>query len=449
MTRRNLTTTFMVVTAGLLLFGGVALAREAQTRDDHRDQVIATQAAKRDRRQRRTDSIALIAPTARPTTRAADTARRHGQPDGLARRQGQRRTRRGRRGQPDGFARRPGGTGGHGATTRRARRLRPTIKAAAADGSDDAASPTADDPADGHCATAPPRPTTMAATAATAAATTTERRRSSRIRPPRRRTAGSGPRSFFACSARLVCPLPPGDRRDQSAHDHEHHEGDRAGRDRLDLRLRRRLPGSPAPTTETTIPSRGPRGSATRRSSRRSRPAARCSRARRRRRTPPPSAVRSSGSPPSRSPRPCCRHPRPTSRAGRRARRCRGRGPAPSRDGQRPDRDHDRLGHDDRPARRRVGEQAADRAVGELAAEDPGGEEREEDRAADRDRLAEQVQERRPVGRPRGELRLCAEQPERAGALGVLEDDHEQAADQRAPARSRRRRPTARASDAP
>jgi hypothetical protein len=35
MTRRNLTTSLMVVAAGLLLFGGVALAREQQTRDDH------------------------------------------------------------------------------------------------------------------------------------------------------------------------------------------------------------------------------------------------------------------------------------------------------------------------------------------------------------------------------------------------------------------------------
>jgi hypothetical protein len=34
MTRRNLTTSLMVVAAGILLFGGVALAREQQTRDD-------------------------------------------------------------------------------------------------------------------------------------------------------------------------------------------------------------------------------------------------------------------------------------------------------------------------------------------------------------------------------------------------------------------------------
>ncbi len=34
MTRRNLTTTFMVVGAALLLFGGVALASEVQTRED-------------------------------------------------------------------------------------------------------------------------------------------------------------------------------------------------------------------------------------------------------------------------------------------------------------------------------------------------------------------------------------------------------------------------------
>jgi hypothetical protein len=34
MTRRNVTTSLMVVAAGILLFGGVALAREQQTRDD-------------------------------------------------------------------------------------------------------------------------------------------------------------------------------------------------------------------------------------------------------------------------------------------------------------------------------------------------------------------------------------------------------------------------------
>ena len=42
MTRRNITTTFMVVGAGLLLFGGVALAREAQTSDNFRPAVVAT-----------------------------------------------------------------------------------------------------------------------------------------------------------------------------------------------------------------------------------------------------------------------------------------------------------------------------------------------------------------------------------------------------------------------
>ena len=68
--------------------------------------------------------------------------------------------------------------------------------------------------------------------------------------------------------------------------------------------------------------------------------------------------------------------------------------------------------------RRGVGlrEQAADGAVGELAAEDPRRQEREQDRAADGDRLPEQVEERRPVGRSGGELRLGAEQPERPGA---------------------------------
>ena len=42
MIRRNLTTTFMVVGAALLLFGGVALAREAQTGESHRPQLVAT-----------------------------------------------------------------------------------------------------------------------------------------------------------------------------------------------------------------------------------------------------------------------------------------------------------------------------------------------------------------------------------------------------------------------
>ena len=40
MNRRNLTTTFMVAAAGLLLFGGVTLAREQQIGDDHRNQVV-------------------------------------------------------------------------------------------------------------------------------------------------------------------------------------------------------------------------------------------------------------------------------------------------------------------------------------------------------------------------------------------------------------------------
>lgn len=57
MTRRNLTTTFMVVSAGLLLFGGVALAREVQTGDDHRPQVAATPS-------QATDDVA--SPTASP-----------------------------------------------------------------------------------------------------------------------------------------------------------------------------------------------------------------------------------------------------------------------------------------------------------------------------------------------------------------------------------------------
>jgi hypothetical protein len=45
MNRRNITTTFMVLGAGLLLFGGVALAREVQTRDDRNNPVIATPTA--------------------------------------------------------------------------------------------------------------------------------------------------------------------------------------------------------------------------------------------------------------------------------------------------------------------------------------------------------------------------------------------------------------------
>ena len=48
MNRRNLTTTFMVVGAGLLLFGGVALAREAQLRDDRTNPAIATPTATAD-----------------------------------------------------------------------------------------------------------------------------------------------------------------------------------------------------------------------------------------------------------------------------------------------------------------------------------------------------------------------------------------------------------------
>lgn len=43
MRTRTLTSIAVVVTAGLLLFGGVALAREQQPGDDHRDQVIDTQ----------------------------------------------------------------------------------------------------------------------------------------------------------------------------------------------------------------------------------------------------------------------------------------------------------------------------------------------------------------------------------------------------------------------
>ena len=45
MTRRNLTTTFMVVSAGLLLFGGVALAGEVQTREDRTNPAMATPTA--------------------------------------------------------------------------------------------------------------------------------------------------------------------------------------------------------------------------------------------------------------------------------------------------------------------------------------------------------------------------------------------------------------------
>ena len=42
MNRRNLTTSFMVVGAGLLLFGGVALASEVQTREDRTNPAIVT-----------------------------------------------------------------------------------------------------------------------------------------------------------------------------------------------------------------------------------------------------------------------------------------------------------------------------------------------------------------------------------------------------------------------
>jgi hypothetical protein len=41
MNRRNLTTTGMIVTAGLLLYGGVALAREQQPREDRGSQIVA------------------------------------------------------------------------------------------------------------------------------------------------------------------------------------------------------------------------------------------------------------------------------------------------------------------------------------------------------------------------------------------------------------------------
>jgi hypothetical protein len=41
MNRRNLTTTGIIVTAGLLLYGGVALAREQQPREDRGGQIVA------------------------------------------------------------------------------------------------------------------------------------------------------------------------------------------------------------------------------------------------------------------------------------------------------------------------------------------------------------------------------------------------------------------------
>ena len=58
MTRRNLTTAFMVVSAGLLLFGGVTLAREAQTRDDRTNPALAEPTAAATRRQRRRHELA-------------------------------------------------------------------------------------------------------------------------------------------------------------------------------------------------------------------------------------------------------------------------------------------------------------------------------------------------------------------------------------------------------
>ena len=103
----------------------------------------------------------------------------------------------------------------------------------------------------------------------------------------------------------------------------------------------------------------------------------------------------------------------------------------PCGDRSAPGGDDQGLGDDDRAPRRGGREQPANRSVRELATEDPRGQEREQDRPADGHGLAEERPVGRPVGGAGGQLRLGPEQTESPGRLGVLEDDHEQAHDQR------------------
>jgi hypothetical protein len=85
MNRRNFTTTAIVVAAGLLLYSGVTLAREAQTADDHRDQVVATQPATATDDSGRATASPELEPTASPDDKgghgADDTAQPTASPD--------------------------------------------------------------------------------------------------------------------------------------------------------------------------------------------------------------------------------------------------------------------------------------------------------------------------------------------------------------------------------